>query len=159
MPPPKPVVSFTKLPEIVLPVIRTFAPVVAGVGGGLVAQAPQQIEQVLAIGNPLGLSRSVTFGIVSAVGRADVGVADFDPGRAEVVEEADVLLFVDLRHLEAFAIPLDRELRHPLFEEAETEHRRALDGALRILRRQLELADGFVDQAHFFVGEQHQPER
>lgn len=33
---------------------------------------------VLAIGNPLGLSRSVTFGIVSAVGRADVGVADFE---------------------------------------------------------------------------------
>lgn len=35
-------------------------------------------EFVLAIGNPLGLSRSVTFGIVSAVGRADVGVADFE---------------------------------------------------------------------------------
>ncbi len=35
-------------------------------------------EFVLAIGNPLGLSRTVTFGIVSAVGRADVGVADFE---------------------------------------------------------------------------------
>lgn len=35
-------------------------------------------EFVLAIGNPLGLSRSVTFGIVSAVGRADVGVADLE---------------------------------------------------------------------------------
>lgn len=33
---------------------------------------------VLAIGNPLGLSRTATFGIVSAVGRADVGVADFE---------------------------------------------------------------------------------
>ncbi|HEV8539945.1 MAG TPA: Do family serine endopeptidase [Nitrospiraceae bacterium] len=33
---------------------------------------------ILAIGNPLGLNQTVTFGIVSAVGRADVGVADFE---------------------------------------------------------------------------------
>ena len=33
---------------------------------------------LLAIGNPLGLNQTVTFGIVSAVGRADVGIADYE---------------------------------------------------------------------------------
>lgn len=35
-------------------------------------------EFVLAIGNPMGLNQTVTFGIVSAVGRADVGLTDYE---------------------------------------------------------------------------------
>jgi serine protease Do len=35
-------------------------------------------ETVLAIGNPFGLNQTVTSGIVSAVGRADVGIADYE---------------------------------------------------------------------------------
>lgn len=35
-------------------------------------------EYVLAIGNPFGLSHTVTLGIVSAVGRANVGIAEFE---------------------------------------------------------------------------------
>src|SRR5437899_4487433 len=35
-------------------------------------------EVVLAIGNPFGLSQTVTQGIVSAVGRADLGIADYE---------------------------------------------------------------------------------
>jgi len=35
-------------------------------------------EQVLAIGSPFGMSQTVTMGIVSAKGRADVGIADFE---------------------------------------------------------------------------------
>lgn len=35
-------------------------------------------EIVLAIGNPYGLNQTVTMGIVSAVGRADVGIADYE---------------------------------------------------------------------------------
>lgn len=35
-------------------------------------------EYVLAIGNPFGLTQTVTMGIVSAVGRANVGVADYE---------------------------------------------------------------------------------
>jgi serine protease Do len=35
-------------------------------------------ERVLAIGNPFGLSQTVTSGIVSAIGRADVGIVDYE---------------------------------------------------------------------------------
>ncbi|MCX8030883.1 MAG: DegQ family serine endoprotease [Thermodesulfovibrionales bacterium] len=35
-------------------------------------------EFVLAIGNPFGLSNTVTMGIVSAIGRTDVGIADYE---------------------------------------------------------------------------------
>ncbi|MCI0469544.1 MAG: Do family serine endopeptidase, partial [Nitrospirae bacterium] len=35
-------------------------------------------EFVLAIGNPFGLSHTVTMGIISAVGRADVGITDYE---------------------------------------------------------------------------------
>ena len=35
-------------------------------------------EFVLAVGNPYGLSQTVTMGIISAVGRANVGIADYE---------------------------------------------------------------------------------
>lgn len=35
-------------------------------------------EFVLAIGNPFGLSHTVTMGIISAIGRTDVGIADYE---------------------------------------------------------------------------------
>lgn len=38
----------------------------------------QIAETVLAIGNPFGLSQTVTMGIVSAIGRANLGIADYE---------------------------------------------------------------------------------
>jgi len=35
-------------------------------------------EMVMAIGSPFGLSRSVTMGIISAVGRANIGISDYE---------------------------------------------------------------------------------
>ncbi|MFZ5877146.1 MAG: DegQ family serine endoprotease [Nitrospirota bacterium] len=35
-------------------------------------------EYVLAVGNPFGLNQTITMGIVSAVGRANVGIADYE---------------------------------------------------------------------------------
>ncbi|MBF0539305.1 MAG: DegQ family serine endoprotease [Nitrospirae bacterium] len=35
-------------------------------------------EVIIAIGNPFGLNQTVTMGIVSAVGRSDVGIADYE---------------------------------------------------------------------------------
>ena len=35
-------------------------------------------ERVIAIGNPFGLNQTVTSGIISAIGRADVGIADYE---------------------------------------------------------------------------------
>ncbi len=42
------------------------------------SDALQVGEFVLAIGNPFGLSHTVTMGIISAVGRANVGIADYE---------------------------------------------------------------------------------
>ena len=35
-------------------------------------------EMVLAVGNPFGLNQTVTMGIISAVGRANMGIVDYE---------------------------------------------------------------------------------
>ena len=64
---PKTDVAVVKIPSTGLPTVPWGDSSQLGVG-----------DFVLAIGNPLGLNQTVTFGIVSAVGRADVGVADYE---------------------------------------------------------------------------------
>jgi serine protease Do len=70
----KVVATDPKTDVAVVKIQSTNLPIVAWGDSSILAVG----DFVLAIGNPLGLSRTVTFGIVSAVGRADVGVADFE---------------------------------------------------------------------------------
>lgn len=64
---PKTDIAIIKIPDKRLPAIRW------GDSDNL-----QVGEFVLAFGNPYGFSHTVTMGIVSAVGRADVGIADYE---------------------------------------------------------------------------------
>src|SRR5262249_17258363 len=85
-----------------------------------------------------------------------VGVLEVARGlvdRREVVEESHRFGLLDARRLQALAVPLDRELRHPLLQETEPEHAAALHRPRRVLARQLKLADRLVDQAHLLVGD------
>jgi serine protease Do len=63
---PKTDLAVLKLPLKQLPVVPFSA------------RQAEVAEVVLAIGSPFGLSQTVTMGIVSAVGRANVGIADYE---------------------------------------------------------------------------------
>ena len=42
------------------------------------SQSLQVGELVLAVGNPFGLNQTVTMGIISAIGRANMGIVDYE---------------------------------------------------------------------------------
>ncbi len=65
---PKTDVALVKLDET-----KGMAPIPLGNSDAL-----RLAEQVLAIGSPFGLQQTVTIGIVSALGRANVGIADYE---------------------------------------------------------------------------------
>src|ERR1035437_4394824 len=69
----------------------------------------------------------------------------------EVVLQAHAVVLADVRGLETLAVPLDRELREALLEEAQTEHRAAFHRVLRAFRGALELADRLVRERYFLV--------
>src|ERR1019366_303036 len=71
----------------------------------------------------------------------------------EVVLQAEAVFLAEVGGLEALAVPLDRELGEALLEEAQAEHRAALDRVLRAFRGSLELAGGFVREGHLLVGD------
>src|SRR5678815_2740132 len=86
-----------------------------------------------------------------AVRELQVAHVLIDP--AQIVEQPDRLDLLDVGGLETLPIPLDRELRHPLLEEAEAEHAAALDHPLRILARELELSDRLIGQTHLLISD------
>src|SRR5271169_4473293 len=69
----------------------------------------------------------------------------------EVVLQPQAVFLADPRGVETLAVPLDRELREALLQEAQSEHRAALHGVLRALRGSLKLADGLVGEGHLLV--------
>jgi len=64
-------------PKTDIAVVRISAEGIPGIAWGD-SDKLQVGEFVLAIGDPFGLSHTVTMGIISAVGRANVGIADYE---------------------------------------------------------------------------------